>query len=353
MLERFLERPRHVEVQVFGDAHGGCVHLFERECSVQRRYQKIIEESPSPFIDAATRAAMTAAAVRAAQAVGYVNAGTIEFIIGADGRFYFMEMNTRLQVEHPVTESVTGLDLVEWQLRIASGERLPLEQSAIRQQGHAIEARIYSEDPRRGFLPSVGRVRRFVHPPAGEDWRIDAGIADGDAISVHYDPMIAKVIASGPDRAAALATLRRNLDRTAVFGVANNLPLLRAIAAHPAFAAGDVDTGFVDRELAALTAGSSARAGGAPACREPCARGAQAGGRRPFAVVPGRRLANGRGARPVGGPAHAGLPANSRELPQATGSHSRAATRGIRAALNPRAADAMRWMRAAVCANSS
>jgi 3-methylcrotonyl-CoA carboxylase alpha subunit len=253
MLERFLERPRHVEVQVFGDAHGGCVHLFERECSVQRRYQKIIEESPSPFIDAATRAAMTAAAVRAAKAVGYVNAGTIEFIIGADGRFYFMEMNTRLQVEHPVTELVTGLDLVEWQLRIASGERLPLEQSAIRQQGHAIEARIYSEDPRRGFLPSVGRVRRFVHPPARENWRIDAGIADGDSISVHYDPMIAKVIASGADRESALATLRRNLDRTAVFGVANNLPLLRAIAAHSAFAAGDVDTGFVDRELAALT----------------------------------------------------------------------------------------------------
>jgi len=253
MLERFLERPRHVEVQVFGDSHGGCVHLFERECSVQRRYQKIIEESPSPFIDAATRSAMSAAAVRAAQAVGYVNAGTIEFIIGADGRFYFMEMNTRLQVEHPVTERVTGLDLVEWQLRVAAGQLLPLEQSAIRQQGHAIEARIYSEDPRRGFLPSVGRVRRFVHPPAGENWRIDSGIADGDVISVHYDPMIAKVIASGADRAAALATLRRNLDRTAVFGVANNLPLLRAIAAHPAFAAGDVDTGFVDRELAALT----------------------------------------------------------------------------------------------------
>jgi 3-methylcrotonyl-CoA carboxylase alpha subunit len=253
MLERFLQRPRHVEVQVFGDSHGGCVHLFERECSVQRRYQKIIEESPSPFINAETRAAMTTAAVRAAKAAGYVNAGTIEFIIGADGRFYFMEMNTRLQVEHPVTESVTGLDLVEWQLRIASGERLPLDQSAIRQQGHAIEARIYSEDPRRGFLPSVGRVRRFAHPPASETWRIDTGIADGDVISVHYDPMIAKVIASGPDRAAALAALRRNLDRTAVFGVANNLPLLRAIAAHPAFAAGDVDTGFVDRELETLT----------------------------------------------------------------------------------------------------
>ena len=253
MLERFLERPRHVEVQVFGDSHGHCVHLFERECSVQRRYQKIIEESPSPYIDAPTRAAMTDAAVRAAKAVGYVNAGTIEFIVGADGAFYFMEMNTRLQVEHPVTEMVTGLDLVEWQLRVASGEPLPLKQSAVQARGHAIEARIYSEDPRRGFLPSVGRVRRFAHPPQDDAWRVDAGIADGDVISVHYDPMIAKVIAYGADRAAALATLRDRLDRTAVFGVANNLPLLRALAAHRAFAAGDVDTGFVDRELAGLT----------------------------------------------------------------------------------------------------
>ncbi len=252
MLERFLERPRHVEVQVFGDAMGGCVHLFERECSVQRRYQKIIEESPSPFISAPTRAAMTDAAVRAARAVGYVNAGTIEFIVAAGGAFYFMEMNTRLQVEHPVTEMVTGLDLVEWQLRVAAGEPLPLAQPAIRTRGHAIEARIYSEDPRRGFLPSVGRVRRFAHPPDDGGWRVDAGVADGDAISVHYDPMIAKVVAGGPGREAALALLRQKLDRTAVFGVANNLPLLRAVAAHPAFAAGGVDTGFVDRELAAL-----------------------------------------------------------------------------------------------------
>jgi 3-methylcrotonyl-CoA carboxylase alpha subunit len=254
MLERFLERPRHIEVQVFGDRHGGCLHLFERECSVQRRYQKIIEESPSPFIDAATRDAMTSAAVRAAQAVGYVNAGTIEFIVGADGRFYFMEMNTRLQVEHPVTEQVTGLDLVEWQLVIAAGGRLPLAQAEIRQRGHAIEARLYSEDPRRGFLPSVGRIDRFARPPDDDGWRVDSGVEDGDSISVHYDPMIAKVIASGRDRAEALATLRHRLDRTAIFGVANNLPLLRAIAAHPQFAAGDVDTGFVDRELASLTA---------------------------------------------------------------------------------------------------
>ncbi len=253
MLERFLERPRHVEVQVFGDVHGGCVHLFERECSVQRRYQKIIEESPSPFIDARTREAMTAAALRAAKAVGYVNAGTIEFIVDVDGSFYFMEMNTRLQVEHPVTEAVTGLDLVEWQLRVASGECLPLAQGAIRSRGHAIEARIYCEDPRRGFLPSVGIVRRFSHPQADAGWRIDSGIADGDAVTVHYDPMIAKVIACGPDRIAALEGLRGNLGRTAVFGVATNLPLLRRIVAHPQFAAGGVDAGFVDRELAALT----------------------------------------------------------------------------------------------------
>ncbi len=253
MLERFLLRPRHIEVQVFGDTHGNCLHLFERECSVQRRYQKIIEESPSPFIDQATRAAMTDAAVRAAKAVGYVNAGTIEFIVDADGSYYFMEMNTRLQVEHPVTEAVTGLDLVEWQLRVASGERLPLEQADIPRRGHAIEARLYSEDPRRGFLPSIGRIDRFVHPAEDGEWRVDTGVADGDAITVHYDPMIAKVIASGRDRAHALANLRRRLARTAIFGVANNLPLLRAIAAHPEFAAGDVDTGFVDRELAALT----------------------------------------------------------------------------------------------------
>jgi 3-methylcrotonyl-CoA carboxylase alpha subunit len=252
MLERFLERPRHIEVQVFGDRHGSCVHLFERECSVQRRYQKIIEESPSPFIDAPTRRAMTAAAVRAAQAVGYVNAGTVEFIVGGGGEFYFMEMNTRLQVEHPVTEYVTGLDLVEWQLRVAAGERLPLAQEQIRQRGHAIEARLYSEDPRRGFLPSVGTVERFAHPREDQDWRVDAGVEDGDAVTVHYDPMIAKVIAGGGDRRDALARLRRALDRTAVFGVANNLPLLRAIARHPQFEAGDVDTGFVDRELEAL-----------------------------------------------------------------------------------------------------
>jgi 3-methylcrotonyl-CoA carboxylase alpha subunit len=253
MLERFLARPRHIEVQVFGDGHGGCLHLFERECSVQRRYQKIIEESPSPFLDAPRRAAMTAAAVRAARAVDYVNAGTVEFIVSAEGDFYFMEMNTRLQVEHPVTEAVTGIDLVEWQLAVAAGLRLPLAQEQLRQQGHAIEARIYSEDPRRGFLPSTGQVERFICPPEDSRWRVDSGVEDGDRVSVHYDPMIAKVIASGPDRSAALATLRHHLDRTAIFGVATNLALLREIARQPQFAAGDVDTGFVDRELEALT----------------------------------------------------------------------------------------------------
>ncbi|MGH8135698.1 MAG: acetyl/propionyl/methylcrotonyl-CoA carboxylase subunit alpha, partial [Steroidobacteraceae bacterium] len=253
MLERFLERPRHIEVQVFGDGHGNCLHLFERECSVQRRFQKIIEESPSPFINANTRAAMTTAAVRAAKAAGYVNAGTVEFIVSAAGDFYFMEMNTRLQVEHPVTEAVTGLDLVEWQLKVAAGERLPLAQEELRQQGHAIEARIYSEDPRRGFLPSTGKIERFACPPPDAHWRIDQGVEDGDTITVYYDPMIAKVIASSPDRAAALAVLRDRLARTAIFGVSTNLPLLREIAMHPQFAAGDVDTGFVDRELEMLT----------------------------------------------------------------------------------------------------
>ena len=253
MLERFLVRPRHIEVQVFGDGNGECLHLFERECSVQRRYQKIIEESPSPFIKSATRTAMTTAAVRAAKAAGYVNAGTVEFIVSTDGEFYFMEMNTRLQVEHPVTEAVTGLDLVEWQLLVASGEPLPLTQDQLHQQGHAIEARIYSEDPRRGFLPSTGTIERFACPPQDANWRVDRGVEDGDAITVYYDPMIAKVIASGADRASALAVLKDRLARTAVFGVATNLPLLREIAMHPQFAAGDMDTAFVDRELEALT----------------------------------------------------------------------------------------------------
>jgi 3-methylcrotonyl-CoA carboxylase alpha subunit len=254
LLERFVERPRHIEVQVFGDRHGHCVHLFERECSIQRRYQKIIEESPSPFVTPALRERITAAAVRVAAAVGYVNAGTVEFIVGPDGDFYFLEMNTRLQVEHPVTEKVTGLDLVEWQLRVAAGEPLPLRQEQLQLQGHAIEARVYSEDPQRGFLPAVGRVERFAFPPEDGSWRVDAGIDDGDRVEVHYDPMIAKVIASGPDRAAAIARMRQSLARTVVFGPACNLELLRRIVSHPAFEAGQMDTGYLDRHISELLA---------------------------------------------------------------------------------------------------
>jgi 3-methylcrotonyl-CoA carboxylase alpha subunit len=252
LLERFVERPRHIEVQVFGDRHGNCLHLFERECSIQRRYQKIIEESPSPFVTPALREHITDAAVRVATAVGYVNAGTVEFIVGPDGEFYFLEMNTRLQVEHPVTECVTGLDLVEWQLRVAAGESLPLQQEQLKQQGHAIEARVYSEDPQRGFLPAVGRVERFAFPPTDATWRVDTGIEDGDLVQVHYDPMIAKVIASGPDRPAAIARLRQSLARTAVFGPACNLDLLRRIVSHPDFAAGQMDTGYLDRNIDAM-----------------------------------------------------------------------------------------------------
>jgi 3-methylcrotonyl-CoA carboxylase alpha subunit len=254
LLERFVERPRHIEVQVFGDTHGNCLHLFERECSVQRRYQKIIEESPSPFVTPALRERITAAAVRVAAAVGYVNAGTVEFIVGPDREFYFLEMNTRLQVEHPVTESVTGLDLVEWQLRVAAGEALPLRQEQLRQTGHAIEARVYSEDPQRSFLPAVGRVERFAFPPEDGSWRVDRGIDDGDRVEVHYDPMIAKVIASGPDRTGAIARLRQSLSRTVVFGPASNLELLRRIVAHPDFEAGAMDTGYLDRHIGELLA---------------------------------------------------------------------------------------------------
>jgi 3-methylcrotonyl-CoA carboxylase alpha subunit len=249
LLERFVERPRHIEVQVFGDSHGNVVHLFERECSIQRRYQKIIEESPSPFVTPALRQRITAAAVRVAAAVGYINAGTVEFVVGPDGDFYFLEMNTRLQVEHPVTEAVTGLDLVEWQLRVAAGEPLPLQQEQLSQAGHAIEARVYSEDPQRGFLPAVGRIERFAFPPEDGSWRVDRGVDDGDRAEVHYDPMIAKVIASGPDRSAAIARLRQSLARTVVFGPACNLELLRRIAAHPQFEAGAMDTGYLDRHL--------------------------------------------------------------------------------------------------------
>ena len=253
LLERYVPGPRHIEFQVFGDSHGQVIHLDERECSIQRRFQKVVEETPSPFLDAAMRQTMGEAAVRAAQAVDYVNAGTVEFIVGSDRAFYFMEMNTRLQVEHPVTEQTHGLDLVEWQLRIAAGERLPLAQAQVVSRGHAIEVRLCAEDPRRGFVPASGRLTA-LHTPAGEDpaVRLDSGFAAGDLVPPHYDPMIAKLIVTGADRAAAVASLKRALADTVVLGIASNLPLLRGIAHDADFARGEFDTHFLDGRLDAL-----------------------------------------------------------------------------------------------------
>ena len=249
LLEKYVEQPRHVEFQVIADQHGQTIHLFERECSLQRRYQKIVEETPSPALDPDLRERMAEAAVAAAEAVDYVNAGTVEFILGADGEFHFMEMNTRLQVEHPVTEMVTGLDLVEWQLRVAAGEPLPLAQEDIDQVGHAIEVRIYAEKPEEGFLPSIGRVSGLDCPLDEPGVRLDTGVEAGDEISIHYDPMIAKLVVHGDDRPAALRRLRRVLARTAVFGPETNLGLLRAIAKDPAFNSGEFDTGTVAEQL--------------------------------------------------------------------------------------------------------
>ncbi len=251
LLEKYLESPRHIEFQVFGDSHGNVVHLFERECSIQRRYQKIIEESPSPFLDDDLRGRMAAAATAAAKAVDYRNAGTVEFIVDANRQFYFLEMNTRLQVEHPVTELTTGLDLVEWQLRVAAGEPLPTPQDAITSRGHAIEARLYAENPVQDFLPSTGRIHRFAHP-VDDGIRLDTGYEDGDTVSIHYDPMIAKLIVSGEDRQAALTRLRQALAHTEIFGPASNLVLLRRIAADAVFAAGEADTGYLDANLEQL-----------------------------------------------------------------------------------------------------
>ena len=252
LIEKYLQRPRHIEVQVFADTHGNCIHLFARDCSVQRRHQKVIEEAPAPGLTDAQMQEMGAAAVAAARAVNYVGAGTVEFI-AEGGTFHFMEMNTRLQVEHPVTEMVTGLDLVEWQLRVAAGEILPLTQDEIAVRGHAVEARVYAEDPRRDFLPSTGKLVHVSWPDEGAGLRVDSGIETGDAISPYYDPMIAKVIAWGEDRPAALQRLAAALESSAVVGVANNIPFLAHILRHPEFAAGPVDTGFLGRHVAELT----------------------------------------------------------------------------------------------------
>jgi 3-methylcrotonyl-CoA carboxylase alpha subunit len=252
LVEKYLTSPRHIEIQVFADMHGNAVHLFERDCSVQRRHQKVLEEAPAPGMTAERRGAMGAAAVAAAQAIGYVGAGTVEFIAEQDGTFFFMEMNTRLQVEHPVTEMVTGLDLVEWQLRVAAGERLPLAQDALALCGHAIEARLYAEDPDRGFLPSIGTIRHWRMPEAGARVRVDTGFRAGDAVSPYYDPMLAKLIVWGEDRPAACAALAAALSRCEVAGVATNAGLLERIVAHEAFATGRVDTGLIDKHRDAL-----------------------------------------------------------------------------------------------------
>ncbi|MGE0418789.1 MAG: biotin carboxylase N-terminal domain-containing protein [Acetobacteraceae bacterium] len=253
LIERYLDRPRHIEVQVFGDHHGNAVHLFERDCSAQRRHQKVIEEAPAPNLSPERRTAMGEAAVLAARAVGYVGAGTVEFI--ADDRgFAFLEMNTRLQVEHPVTECVTGFDLVEWQLRVAAGEPLPARQEMIPLHGHAFEARIYAEDPARDFAPSVGRLSLFRLPPADDGVRVDTGFGTGDTVSIHYDAMLAKLICHGADRATALRVLRQALDACEVVGVASNLDLLGRIARHTLFEDGGIDTGFIAREGATLLA---------------------------------------------------------------------------------------------------
>ena len=254
LLEKYLLEPRHIEMQVFADTHGECIHLFERDCSVQRRHQKVVEEAPAPGMSAARRAEMGAAAVAAAKAIGYVGAGTVEFIVetAGAGAFYFMEMNTRLQVEHPVTEMITGLDLVEWQLRVAAGERLPRRQDEVAIAGHAIEARIYAEDPDRGFLPSTGRISYLSSPPTSEHVRIDSGVRGGDEISRFYDPMLAKLVASGADRPEALRRLADALAKYRVVGVTTNVAFLQRLIAHPAFAAARLDTGLIARHHADL-----------------------------------------------------------------------------------------------------
>ncbi len=257
LIERYVQTPHHIEFQVFGDTHGNYVHLFERECSIQRRHQKVLEETPSPFIESADdgmRERMGTAAVAAARAIAYRGAGTIEFIVGGDRQFFFMEMNTRLQVEHPITEMITGEDLVEWQLRVAAGEPLPLMQEEILSTGHAIAVRICAEDPANDFLPETGRMNLFATPAEDEEGnvRLDTGVVTGDTISVYYDPMIAKLITWGGDRAEAIRRMQGALGETDVLGVKTNLEFLEQLVQHPAFLAGETDTGFIARHRDAL-----------------------------------------------------------------------------------------------------
>ena len=252
LIEKYLTAPRHIEIQIFADTHGSVVYLFERDCSVQRRHQKVIEEAPAPGMTRERRKAMGDAAVVAARSIGYVGAGTVEFIAEQDGTFHFMEMNTRLQVEHPVTEMITGIDLVEWQLRIASGEPLPKQQHELAINGHAIEARLYAEDPERGFLPSIGRLVHWRMPAASPRVRVDAGVRAGDSISPYYDPMLAKLIVWGEDRDRACEEMVSALHDCQVVGVATNVAFLERLVAHEAFASGRLDTGLIETHRAAL-----------------------------------------------------------------------------------------------------
>ncbi|BAM89773.1 putative acyl-CoA carboxylase biotin-carrying subunit [Bradyrhizobium oligotrophicum S58] len=264
LIEKFVQNPRHIEVQIVGDSHGNLVSLFERECTLQRRHQKVIEEAPSPTLTPAQRETVCAAARRAAGAVNYVGAGTIEFV--SDGRdVFFIEMNTRLQVEHPVTELITGVDLVEWQLRVAFGEELPLKQDQIRLNGHAIEARVYAENPAKNFMPSVGTVKTWRLPAEAGGLRIDAGYREGDAVSPYYDAMLAKMIAWAPTRDVAIERLNRSLEDTDVRGIVSNIPFLSALLTHPDVAANAIDTGFIERHLSQLTQ-SGAAAGDVELC---------------------------------------------------------------------------------------
>ncbi|WP_375738224.1 acetyl-CoA carboxylase biotin carboxylase subunit [Pseudomonas boanensis] len=247
LVEKYVLKPRHVEIQVFADSHGNCLYLNERDCSIQRRHQKVVEEAPAPGLSAELRRAMGEAAVRAAQAIGYVGAGTVEFLLDERGDFFFMEMNTRLQVEHPVTEAITGLDLVAWQIRVARGEALPITQEQVPLLGHAIEVRLYAEDPEQDFLPASGRLALYREAAHGPGRRVDSGVAEGDEVSPFYDPMLAKLIAWGETREEARQRLLAMLDETAVGGFKTNLAFLRRVLAHPAFAAAELDTGFIGR----------------------------------------------------------------------------------------------------------